>query len=210
MSSSAELPDWTAFAERETPEPGELLSPVAELVAVLQRYRTDLDTARQRGQDAYRESLLALAEQAVLVVQLEVAIEHYAASFAEQGLTKAHRHFRVLKDQMLAAVAATGLEVVRLRGRPYDEVAEAVSIVGWRHHPDFAEEVVAEEKEPLVRYRGAVLRPGRVVMGAPPENATESGDEVDGQMIAVVDESDAVTNATVAVADETVAVADNT
>ena len=70
---------------------------------------------------------------------------------------------------MIDALKATGLEVVVPVVKPFDEVAEMVHVEGWRHHEEFSAEVVAEVQEPIVIFRGALVRPGRVVMGAPPQ-----------------------------------------
>ena len=171
MSSLAELPDWSAFGEREAPLDTELLSPAAELAAVLQVYRADLATVRAEVQQARLAGAAALAQQAVFVVQLAVALESYQAALAEASLSKVHRHLRIVKDQMLDALRGAGLEIVPLVGRSFDEIADLVDVQGWRHRPEFTSEVVAEELEPLVKYRGEVVRLGRVVMGAPPEAA---------------------------------------
>jgi hypothetical protein len=173
MSFSAELPDWAAFSERETLPDVEVLSPAAEMAALLQRYRSDIDSARSAGAEAHRELLLALAQQAVYTVQLEAALDRYEPALQNASLAKIHRHLRVLKDQMLAGLMEAGLEIVRLGGRSYDEVADAVRIDGWRHHADYATEQVVEEVEPLVRYEGRPLRTGRVVMGAPPGDVAD-------------------------------------
>jgi hypothetical protein len=168
MSSSAELPDWSAFAERPVLEEPGLLSPASEMAAVLQQYHADLEAVRQDVEAVRRDGLTALARQASFVVQLAAALTRYESIIAQASLKPVHRHLRVIKDQMLDALREAGLEIVEPLGKPYREVSELVQVEGWRHHADFASEVVAEALEPIVSFRGVLVRPGRVVMGAPP------------------------------------------
>lgn len=168
MSYSDELLGWSQFAAREAPALDELRSPAAEIAALLQRYRADVDSAQRATDEAKRAGLEALAEQSVFIAQLAAALDRYEADLAQAGLSRAHRHLRVLKDQMLSAVRRHGLEVVMPLGQPYEAVADRVEVDGWRHDTRFAAEVVAEVVEPIVLQAGKVLRQGRVVMGAPP------------------------------------------
>lgn len=174
MSSSDKFPDWSVFPEREVPFDVELLSPALEMAAVLQRYRSDLDAAQQKVETVHRNGLLQLAQQAVFVIQLAAALDRYRADLKQASLDKVHKHLRVLKDQMLDALKQAGLEIDIPTGKSFDEVADLVDVEGWRHHEDFSSEVVAEMLEPIVTHRGKLIRPGRVVMGAPlQEKSTE-------------------------------------
>ena len=172
MSSLDEFPDWDAFSEREVPFDVELLSPASEVAAILRRRQAALDKAQQAVERIRKQGLMALAEQAVLVIQLAATIERYAPDLAQASLTKVHRSLRIIKDQMLAALADAGLEIEVPTGKPFDEVERWVNVDGWRHHESFSGEVVAEVVEPIVLYQGVLLRQGRVVMGAPPEIET--------------------------------------
>ena len=169
MSSLDKFPDWSVFSEREVPFDVELLSPAAEVVAVLQGSQAALDEARQEVKDVRREYLEALAQQAVLVVQLAAVLDRYAPDYTQASLAKVHRSLRIVKDQMLDELGRAGLEIIIPIGKAFDEVAHSVNVDGWRHHEDFSSEVVAEVVEPIVTYRGDLVRPGRVVMGAPLE-----------------------------------------
>jgi hypothetical protein len=167
MSSSDELaPRWDEFCERPTAHI-ELRSPAAELAAVLQRSSTDLHDTVQAAAVLRREAYVALAAQAALAVELERALAHYETQLLDASLPRVHRHLRILKDRMLDAICATGIEIERLTGRPTDEVLDIVDVDHWRHAPEFEEQVVAELLEPAVLFEGELLRTGRVVMGAP-------------------------------------------
>jgi hypothetical protein len=178
MSSSDEPLSWSAFSTRPVAVRSDLVSPVAEMVAVLQRYRADVDAARAAVEDVRREGLKALAGQAVLAVRLEAALAAYQAKMADASLGRAYQHLRILKDQMLEGLVAQELAVVRLLGRPYVEVAALVEVDGWLHRAELEAEVVVEELEPAVVSAGVLIRAGRVVMGAPLQAAPASEEVV--------------------------------
>ncbi len=177
MSSSDKFPDWNAFPERDVPFDVELLAPASEMGALLQTYRTDIDDVREKVERVREEGLEALAQQAVFVIQFEAALTQYETDLAQGTPKKIHRHLRILKDQMLEAMKKAGLEILNPIGVPFDQVADWVNVDGWRHHESFPSEVVAQVVEPIVTYRGALIRPGRVVMGGPPKNQQERRNE---------------------------------
>jgi hypothetical protein len=167
MSSSDELPDWGVFAGRPTPEEITLLSPAAEMAALLQRYYADLYAAHQATEVTRGEGLAMLAQQAVFVTQMAATLERYKADLAAVQLIHVYRHLRVVKDQMLDALRLAGLDMIAPLGQSFEQVADLVQIEGWRHGEQFDGEVVAEVLETIVLCQGALLRPGRVIMGAP-------------------------------------------
>jgi hypothetical protein len=161
-----QTPSWVEFAERPAPE-FELHSPATELASVLQRYRADLDAAARAGAEGRAQGLRALAEQAVLAIELEKHLERHPLRLGEPSFEGLHDALRALKDRMLEQIEAAGLEVVRLRGAAAGTVADLVQIESWRYDDLYTSEVVVEEVEVAVRHLGAPLRMGRVVMGAP-------------------------------------------
>jgi hypothetical protein len=168
VSSSAEhLLTWADFDEQPATEVA-LRSPAAELAIVLQRYRADLDEAARAGSEGRAQGLRALADQAVLAIELEGLLE-LQQSARDVSPERIHSALRSLKDRMLAHVASSGLEIVRLRGARGGDVAESVEVDHWRYDDGCAAEVVVEELEVAVRLDGVPLRRGRVVMGAPRE-----------------------------------------
>lgn len=171
MSFSGELFDWNIFSRREVPFDVELASPALEMFAALQKSHAALVEAQQVVEHVREEYLAVLAQQAVLVAQLSAALDRYAPEYSEASLAKIHRSLRIIKDQMLDELKKGGLEIVIPLGKSFDEVADVVSVDGWRHHENFSAEVVAEVVEPIVTYRGDVVRRGRVLMGAPLEEA---------------------------------------
>jgi tetratricopeptide (TPR) repeat protein len=168
VSSAAEHPlTWADFDEQPATEV-ELRSPAAELAVVLQRYRADLDEAARAGSEGRAQGLRALADQAVLAVELEGLLE-LQQSARDVSPERMHGALLSVKDRMLAHVASSGLEIVRLRGARGEDVVESVDVDQWRYDDGHTVEVVVEELEVAVRLDGVPLRRGRVVMGAPRE-----------------------------------------
>jgi len=188
MSSSGELPDWTLFAEREEPIESEMLAPALEMAAVLQKHHADAERASGETDAIRRTGLEALAEQAVFVFQLESALARYEEDLAQASLARIHRHLRVLKDQMLAALKKAGLEIIVPLGKTFDEVADSVHVTGWRHLEEFTSEVVAEVTEPVIKHNGELVRAGQIVMGAPLEMAVTQ--PLDGQTEQATEQTD--------------------
>jgi hypothetical protein len=175
MSSSDNFPDWSVFKERKLPETLniDILSPSMEMSVLLQRYSGDAKKARQDIDAAHYEGINIAAQQAVYIVQLAAALENYEPALKDASLQRVHRHLRIIKDQMLSALAREGLDIIIPANKPFDEVADLVHVEGWRHSDKFTSEVVAEVLEPIIYYKGNMIRMGRVVMGAPPDNAIE-------------------------------------
>ena len=151
----------------------ELLSPARELATVLQRYRDDMDTQQRAGEQARADALDIAVELAVHVHHLTAISSRTEGAFAAAGLGRVHKQLRVLRDQMLAALAAGHISISDPAGAPYHEVADLVDVVDWRHGPAFAAEVVAETIEPVVLHLGRPARLGRVIMGAPGPDPAE-------------------------------------
>lgn len=171
MSSSAERSDefgWSAFADRPAGLADvELLSPERELAAVLQRYQHDLEAERTAGRQSVENVLTIVATQAALVFRLGVVLEQGADRLREAGVDHVGKQLSIIRNQMLDTLDKAGLTVVDPVGRPFDEAEAHVEVVGWRHGAEFADEVVAETIEPIVRYDETVIHHGRVIMGAP-------------------------------------------
>lgn len=172
MSSSDESLGWHLFADREAAEPVSMLSPADELTALLRRYQGDLDQTRASAAAEVADIHRLGARQAVLVAQLEQVLGETEAQFEEAGLKMPHRRLRILKDQLRDSLNEAGFTFEIPTGRPFADVADAVEVVHWRQGPEFTEEVVAGTHEPIVLYRGLVIRHGQVIMGAPPEPET--------------------------------------
>lgn len=171
MCSSAEREapyGWDVFAVRPAQVELAAGSPATELADVLQRFHAALRAERGRTRNATDDALAVAVEQAGLIARLESALARHQDALAGAGLGRVHLELRVLKDQMVDALRGGGVTVEDPMGRPVAEVDDRVEAVGWRHGTEFTAEVVAEVHAPIVWYRDAVIRPGRVTMGAPP------------------------------------------
>lgn len=171
MSSSAERDEqfgWSAFAPRPAdPTKVELVSPVRELAAVLRHYRHDLDAERAAGHAAVERVLAIAATQAALLYRLGVVLDEGADRLREAGVDDVRKQLSIVRNQMLDALAKSGLTVVDPVGRAFDEAQAQVEVVGWRHGSEYPDEVVAETIEPIVLHEQTVIHHGRVIMGAP-------------------------------------------
>jgi hypothetical protein len=163
--SDADLhqPTWEEFEERPVAEL-ELRSPAAELAEVLQRSRANLEAAARAGAESRAQGLRALAEQAVLAVELENVLDRHPAW---EVATSLYAALRGVKERMLLHIATMGLEVVRLRGASASNVRDIIEVESWRYDDAYASEVVVDELEVAVRLDGTLVRMGRVVIGAP-------------------------------------------
>jgi hypothetical protein len=167
--------DWDVFTERPVPEAAEpLVSPASELGSLLQRYRADLGAAEAQNRTAAIEGRTTAIEQAVLVGHLERALEGLSSDLQDAGLTRGYKQLRVIKDQMLAALADGGITIEDPEGKAIHEVEDQVDVIDWRYGPHYTAEVVARTHEVIVFHQGSVVRIGQVEMGAPaPEGITE-------------------------------------
>ncbi|GCE07571.1 hypothetical protein [Dictyobacter aurantiacus] len=168
------LPDWSVFQERETLSlPGELLSPASEIAMALRLTRAQLAETRQTLQRSEQDNFSELAQQAVLIVQLGRLLESSSAAFltftenkVKNPLYPIYKQLQVIQKQMLDTLKKAGVEIEIPLHKTYAEVADYVEIEHWRHQEDITEEMVIDVIEPVIR-KGALLRAGRVIMGAP-------------------------------------------
>jgi molecular chaperone GrpE len=171
MSESVE----SSAPDQPTPPPAE--SPADPRLAQLER---DLEVARARVNDlarAYqaaeadreafkqrlqreREQLLDVERGKVALTLLETLdeLDLCLAAAAESPLAKG---VRLIREGLLRKLDATGIERVALEGTPYDpNLAEATDLV-LTTAPEEDGQVLAVVR-PCYRFKGKVLRPGRV------------------------------------------------
>ncbi len=175
MSSSDKFADWNLFTEREIPEELHILSPAAEISGDLQRFHEKLNEAKRATEIASEELLEPLAQQAVFVFKLSQALDMYQSDLEQLARPKTdiYRHFRIIRDQMQELLTDSGLEIIVPLGEAFEAVADFVDVQHWRHDEAYSTETVAEVLEPIIKYRGRVIKLGRVVMGASPDQETE-------------------------------------
>ncbi|MCD6486969.1 MAG: nucleotide exchange factor GrpE [Syntrophobacterales bacterium] len=169
MSSSDKFPDWDVFTERPVPEDFELLSPASEVASDLQKIYQKMNDVKSETDKVRREGIEPLVQQAIFVYKFEVALEMYEAELQKisQPKSDVYRHLRVLKDQMIEALASSDVELISPVGEPFENVVDYVDMVHWRYHEDYTSEIVVEVLEPIIKFRGDVVKLARLVIGAP-------------------------------------------
>ncbi|RMG22389.1 MAG: nucleotide exchange factor GrpE [Methanobacteriota archaeon] len=172
MSFSDNLLNWNQFKKRPEIEGVEILSPAAEVAAYLQQFYAEINSLAEQLEDAHNEVISRLAEQAVLVFHFQAVLERYEEQLRHisQPGGDIFRTLRVLKDQMMATLKDSGIEIVVPLGRSFQEVAEMADKVHWRHGEEYTSEIVVEVIEPIIKLNNRVVRPAHLVMGAPLKN----------------------------------------
>lgn len=162
----------TSEAPASAPQPDEVTQLRAELDAArrrvdelargIQDVMRDRDEFKQRIQRE-RERMLEV-EKGQVAQSLIEALDELDLSLAADDGSPLALGVRLIRDKLLQKLAASGIERLKLVGRPYDpNVAEAVD-VELVSSPDQAEKVLAEHR-PAYVLRGRVVRPGRVKVG---------------------------------------------
>lgn len=184
----AELPfGWDVFKRKPAPDAMEPESPpAAELARVLQWHRSELAAERGRAHADADAARAVAADLGVLIARLDAAVSRHDDALRDAGLGRVHRELRILKDQMVEALRLGGITIEDPTGQQFENVADRVDVIGWRHGTEYPAEVVAETTEAIVWYGKAVIRPGQVVMGAPPTEGdghgnNQHGDEHEGK-----------------------------
>jgi molecular chaperone GrpE len=135
---------------------------VDELARGIQDVMRDRDEFKQRIQRE-RERMLEVEKGQVAQALIE-AIDELDLSLASDDGSPFAQGVRLIRDKLLQKLSASGIERLRLVGRPYDpNVAEAVDME-LVSSPDQGEKVI-EEHRPAYALRGRVIRPGRVKVG---------------------------------------------
>lgn len=185
MSSSAKLPyDWNVFKPREEVEVEILTSPIAAVGALLNERQNVLLEKERRSVQEREAWLEALAQQAILVTQLEKVLNRYKA-VAEQEqqtpLAKFYRSLNILKKQMAEKLQQAKIEIEEPLGKAPSEVVDVVEIMSWLPQANLTTEQVIEVHEPIVRYQGQLLHKALVVMGMPAETGEMLATQQDAQ-----------------------------
>nr|BBH86925.1 hypothetical protein KTC_16760 [Thermosporothrix sp. COM3] len=178
------FPDWSAFQRRETlNRADEMIPPTAAIEQVLHILHSERMAFRQQQEASLSATFDLLAEQAVLLYQLDMLLARYKERFENAPsppeerppFKHIHKSLSILKEQMRDVLTRAGIEIIVPLGKTYADVKNIVEIEHWRHHPDYTEELVIEVQEPIIRMQTGdtvLIRQGRVIMGAP-ETAKE-------------------------------------
>ncbi len=152
-------------AERKRNE--ELLTRVKYAQADLENYRKRMD---RETKEASESSLLRLIVPLLAVAdQLDLAFE-----IAEKGNGELREGIGMVKKNLDAALESAGVERIESVGKPFDPAYhEAVEKVGGDSK---AENVVIEQLRPGFTFRGRLLRPAMVKVGAPQPDVEREGE----------------------------------
>ena len=168
MVNDRRYPAWDEFAEREVPPMSiAFMSPGTEIMSLLQNAASDLKQLQAEKEQREHELLAALAEQAVSVFQLETRLLSEDARLTEGPARKFYRAVNLIKETMSSKINAQGMVAENPLGQPYESVQDRVQVQGWVQRAELTEAQVIEVQEPIITYRGFLIRPGRVTMGEP-------------------------------------------
>lgn len=157
---------------------------LARLKEQMLRLQADFENHRRRVERERAEVYQRANED--LMTELLVVLDHF-----ELGLKTAEKHdtdksvmdgFRMVSDQLMAALARFGLQPVDAEGRDFDPHRhEAVTHVPSEEHP---ENVVIAQTRRGYMLGDRLLRAAQVVVSSgmqPPASAEEEGDEHGGE-----------------------------
>ena len=153
---------------RELPAQYELLSPAAEVAALLKEHAAEKQQWEQElaGREQAQDRLLA--EVTNLAYLLDEAVARFREPLEKKGLKRTYRELRVLKDKLAQMLKEAGYAWHDPLGERFEgDLPELVSVDGWRYGSEYKEERVAQVREPIILRNGIPLKEGSVVIGAP-------------------------------------------
>ncbi len=153
--------------EAEKRKNEELLNRIKYVQADMENYRKRTD---REMKEAGESSLLQLVLRLLAVVdQLDLALEH-----ADKGNEELREGIGMVKKNLDAALESAGVERIESVGKLFDPAYhEAVEKIGGDSK---SAEVVIEELRPGFLFRGRLLRPSMVKVGAPQSMARKEGE----------------------------------
>lgn len=176
MSSLDKFPEWNSFEMKDMPGNTTILSPSAEIASDLQRFAKILKASQDKAEAENNKNVESAVPLAIMVYKFDLALKMYESKLKEISEKKSdvYKHLRVLKDQMIEYFIEAGFEIIEPIGLSFEDVADSVYIQHWRHDEKFSSEVVDEVLNPIIKHNGRVVEFGRVIMGAPPEQAIDA------------------------------------
>jgi hypothetical protein len=156
------------YRHRELPQDFAMLSPAAEVAALLKEHAAD----KQQWENdlVMREKACdkLLAEVTSLAYLLDEAVARFETPLEEQGLKRMHRELRVLKDKLIQTLLDSGYTWRDPMGELFEgDLPDLVNVDGWRYSPEYTENRIAQVREPIVLRNGIPIKEGSVVVGAP-------------------------------------------
>src|SRR5262249_19672739 len=112
--------------------------------------------------------------------RIAVALYHWLPSSRElearletAGDKDSTARLRIVREEIAEALNTAAIKIVEAQGRPFSEVIDHVTVLGWRQQPGAIGEVVCQVIDPIVFFDGAILRRGKVVMAKAPSDPIE-------------------------------------
>jgi molecular chaperone GrpE len=154
----------TSFADAAAPPAGELKPPADEAAKYLElAKRTKADFENYRKRMARENAVAAERGAAKLAKELLPALDHLELALkAAEGHQDVIKGFALVRDELLAALAKSGIQSFSPAGEPFDpNEHEAMA----QQPADDAESgTVLEVYQQGFRINGQILRPARVVV----------------------------------------------
>ena len=168
MDKSKLLLLLTEYQHRELPKDYALLSPAAEVAALLKEYSAEKQKLKAELAEHEKDFDRLLALITDLAYLFDDAIARSQPTLEEHGLKRMHRELRVLKDKLIQTLQEGGYTWRNPLGERFEgDLPELVNVDGWRYGPEYLENSVAQVREPIILKNGVPIKEGSVVVGAP-------------------------------------------
>jgi molecular chaperone GrpE len=158
-------------ADRDEPGPQLLAERVAQLEDGLARARADYSNLQRRISSERADAVLFANADLMksLVAVLDDLDRALAAADDSDNLQAVVDGVRIVQDNFHKALAGAGLEIIDPQGRPFDpSIHEALMRRPTDGHPPGT---VIEVVGKGYKLRDRVIRPARVIVAAPPDQA---------------------------------------
>jgi hypothetical protein len=166
------------YRHRELPKDYTLLSPAAEVGALLQEHAAEKQQWKREAAEHDKKQNRILAEVTSLAYLLDDAAARFQEPMEASGLKRAYRELRVLKDKLVQTLAEAGCTWRDPLGEPFEgDLPDLVNVDGWRYAPEYTENCVAQVREPIILRNGVPIKEGSVVVGAPDVDRETAGSE---------------------------------
>ena len=161
----------TNFADAEAPPAGAAMRAAEAAEDAAAKYlelakRTQADFENYRKRMARENAQAAERGAAKLAKELLPAIDHLeiAIKAAEGGHAEVVKGFALVRDELLAALAKSGIQAFSPEGEPFDPNEHEAMV--QQPAEDAASGTVLEVYQQGFRINGQILRPARVVVAA--------------------------------------------
>jgi hypothetical protein len=159
------------YRHREMPKDYVLLSPAAEVAALLKEHSAEKQKLKAELARQAKELDQVLAEVTGLAYLFDEATARFQPALEEQGLKRMYRELRVLKDKLIQTLQEAGYTWRNPLGEPFEgDLPELVNVDGWRYDPEYEENRVAQVREPIILKNSILIKEGSVVVGAPEQS----------------------------------------